>query len=46
MKTYRFNAVMAGLLYFLGTAFGVASIVIGGKVLSVVSPEPLMGQSY
>lgn len=43
MKTYRFNAVMAGLLYFLGTAFGVASTVIGGKVLSVVSSEPLMG---
>lgn len=43
MKTYRFNAVMAGLLYFLGTAFGVASAVIGGKVLSVVSSEPLMG---
>lgn len=43
MKTYRFNAMMAGLLYLLGTAFGVASVVIGGKVLSVVSSEPLMG---
>ncbi len=43
MKTYRFNAVMAGLLYFLGSAFGVASTIIGGKVLSVISTEPLMG---
>ena len=43
MKTFRFNAVMAGLLYFLGSAFGVASTIVGGKVLSVISTEPLMG---
>lgn len=34
MKTYRMNALMAGVLYFLGTAFGVGSTIVGGKVLS------------
>src|SRR5512141_1190466 len=34
MKTYRTNAVMAGVLYFLGTVFGVLSAVIGSEVLS------------
>ena len=34
MKTYRMNAVMAGVLYFLGTVFGVLSAIIGGEVLS------------
>ncbi|GAB6275233.1 MAG: hypothetical protein STSR0004_20980 [Peptococcaceae bacterium] len=42
MKTYRMNAVMAGVLYFLGTAFGVASTVIGGEVISsIVITKPL-----
>ena len=37
MNTYRKNAVMAGLLYFLGTVFGILSNVIGGDVLSSLS---------
>ncbi len=44
MKTYRMNAVMAGVLYFLGTVFGVLGAVIGGEVLtSLVSGNPLAG---
>lgn len=44
MKNYRMNAVMAGVLYFLGTAFGVASIVVGGEVISsIVTNKPLSG---
>ncbi len=44
MKTYRMNAVMAGALYFLGTAFGVLGAVIGGEVLSsIISGTPLTG---
>ena len=44
MKTYRMNAVMAGILYFLGTVFGVLSVVIGGEVLSsITSGKPLTG---
>ncbi len=35
MNTYRKNAVMTGILYFLGTAFGVSGGLIGGKVLSL-----------
>jgi hypothetical protein len=38
------NAVMAGVLYFLGTVFGVLSGVIGGEVLSSFSfGKPLVG---
>jgi hypothetical protein len=44
MNTYRKNAVMTGILYFLGTAFGVSSGLIGGKVLaSVISGVPPVG---
>ena len=44
MKTYRMNAVMTGVLYFLGTAFGVAGALVGGKVLSsLVTGTPLDG---
>ncbi len=44
MKTYRMNSMMAGVLYFLGTAFGVGSTIVGGKVLSsAVQTKPLSG---
>jgi hypothetical protein len=44
MKTYRLNAVMAGALYFMGTAFGVLGGLLGGKVFtSLISAEPLEG---
>jgi hypothetical protein len=44
MKTFRMNAVMAGVLYFLGTVFGVLSAVIGGEVLSSLNiGKPLVG---
>jgi len=44
MKSYRLNAVIAGVLYFLGTAFGVSSAVVGGEVISsVVTNKPISG---
>jgi hypothetical protein len=42
MKTYRMNAVMAGALYFLGTAFGVTGRFVGGDLFSVTA-KPLAG---
>ena len=44
MKTYRKNAVMAGVLYFLGTVFGFSGSMIGGEVLSSLTlSKPLVG---
>lgn len=44
MNTYRKNAIMTGVLYFLGTVFGVLSGVIGGEVVSSFSfGKPLVG---
>jgi hypothetical protein len=44
MNTYRKNAVMTGILYFMGTVFGVLGAVIGGEVLtSIISGKPLAG---
>jgi hypothetical protein len=45
MNTYRKNAVMTGVLYFLGTAFGVSGGIIGGEVLqSLITGKPLVGE--
>src|SRR5512143_1451786 len=44
MNTYRMNAVIAGVLYFLRTVFGILGGVIGGDVLaSLISGKPLAG---
>ena len=44
MNTYIKNAVMAGILYFLGTVFGVLGSTIGGKVLSSLTlSKPFVG---
>ena len=44
MNTYRKNAVMTGVLYFMATVFGVLGLVIGGEVLSSISTgKPLAG---
>ena len=34
MKTYRMNAVMAGVLYILGTLSGVLSLVVAGDLVT------------
>ena len=44
MKTYRMNAAMGGVLYILGTVFGIVGGVIGGEVLiTLISGTPLAG---
>ncbi len=44
MNTYRKNAVMAGVLYFLGSVFGFSGSVIGVEVLSsLTAGKPLVG---
>jgi len=42
MNTYRMNAVMAGILYFLGTVVAFLSTVIGGEVLSSINTGNLL----
>lgn len=42
LKIYKMNSMMVGLLYFLGTVFGILSTVVGGKVMSsIVQTNPL-----
>jgi hypothetical protein len=44
MKTYRTNAIMTGVLYILGTVFGVLGGIVGGKVLAaLISGKPMPG---
>ncbi len=44
MNTYRKNAVMTGVLFFLGSIFGISGSVIGGEVLSSLTvSKPLVG---
>jgi len=43
MRKYRFSAFMTGLLYLLGTVYGILSAVVGGEVVSsLVQAEPLL----
>ncbi len=42
MKNYKINAVIVGILYLLGTAFGIISTLVGGKVISsIITHKPL-----
>jgi hypothetical protein len=44
VKTYRMNATMGGVLYFMGTVFGVVGGLVGGEVLStLITGAPLEG---
>lgn len=46
MKKYRINSIMTGILYFLGTVFGVLGGIVGGEVLSsMISDTPLSDTS-
>lgn len=42
MNTYRKNAVMVGVLYILGSAFGILSAIVGGEVISSIVATKLL----
>lgn len=47
MKHYRINALMVGILYLLGTAFGIGSAVVGGEILAaIVTKTPFTGVDF
>ena len=44
LKTYRMNSMMAGVLYLLGTVFGITSAIIGGEAISsIIAAKSLSG---
>lgn len=45
MKNYRFNAVMVGVLYIMGTIFGILSTVFGGELISSIVKTNLLNSA-
>lgn len=45
MNSYRFNAVMVGALYIMGTVFGILSTVLGGELISSIVKTNLLNSA-